>query len=414
MIRAIEFIRDYWQHLPLAVPAIADLRCQVVRLEGRAKSGESIDVVYAGRQRNFAYLTKAIFEDSQVRDRKLTSVFGYKDAAAPWLEHSDLLLVDIGWPYNKRINRAGAYIEIPDWIEMAVDIDGDWDSLTRRFRRDVRKNDLRRIRRQGYTQKVTSAKAELKRFYDEVYAPYIRFVHGADANLAARWFVVQQGSKGALIKVMKDDGLAAAGVVLPAGDVLTSLWMGVPEARLTDRPEAAISALYKFFLEYAIEKGFKSADFAGTRAFLNDGALRFKRKWGGAVHDGFSPSSILLRPLNSKPQTLALLMDLPTIIRGTAGLESLILSSGDDASEEAVRATVARHETAGLGRRNVVVVSEAAGSGRSIVHESRDGTRIMYVAPELVPECYSDRWLESSASELRRPSQPSLEARHSV
>lgn len=358
------------------------------------RDGGDLSIVYAGRGRNFPYLVKSIFSDWRLRDNTHTTIFGYRRAAERWLHEADLLIVDIGWPYDRAINRAGAFLEIPDWVNMGVELGGDWDELVRQFRKDARKNDLRRVRRNSYDYETTSSKDEIERFYADMYVPYVRFVHGADALLAPRRHVIRRGVKGALIKVKRSGEVVAAGIVYPDGNVLVSMWMGIPAHLHEHPPEASISALYVFLLRYALENGFAAVDFAGTRPLLTDGIFQFKRKWGAVVEDTFSPSSILLQLISGRPQTIAFCCRFPVVVRSHRGLEGLVCHS--DNIDNAIRLEQLSKQLVTRGLERLIVVSVAAEGERSVVARTVDGVQIAgtHISPKELSSVYTQRWLD--------------------
>jgi hypothetical protein len=77
--------------------------------------------------------------------------------------------------------------------------------------------------------------------------------------------------------------------------------------------KGAIPALYHFALRHFTVLGLRRCDFGCSRAFLRDGALEFKRRWGhqisGAISAGFS-----LVLLNNTPAVRSFLEQNPFII----------------------------------------------------------------------------------------------------
>jgi len=392
---ACRFVSTYGQHFQLALPAIGDLRCRLQLIDGvLAGSGTALTVLYAGRGWNHPYLVKTLFESHTLREEHRTTLFGYRRRLRHWQDQADVIVVDIGWPYAGFINRRGDYLEVPDWIDMGVNLAGDWQTLCRGFRKDARKNDLRRVRRAGYRCETTSSRAELEHFYDAIYVPYVQFVHGADALVAPRFHVLRQGAKGALIKVLADEETVAAGVVYPDGEVLVSLWMGIPAHRHREPADASVSALYVFLLQYAVEQGYSAVDFAGTRAFLGDGVFRFKRKWGAVVEDSFSPSSILFRLVSASPQSLAFCRQFPLITRTARGLEGLLVSGSGVADTDTLRSLAQQMVIGGLER--FVVLAPGNGRQDRALSASVDGVPVVCQAvdPGRIAELYSRRGLD--------------------
>ena len=357
--RTCRFLKLYSQHLPVAFEAVFSMPCTVRKLEGTLKgSNDHASMLYVGRQKNYTYLRRMIFDDCEVADEQRTSLFSYRKHMDRMSSSVDVLLVDIGWPYNGRINRAGEYLEIPDWVNMAIDLPDTWEAVVRAFRQSTRNNDLRLIRRNAYRCLPTNDRASLEKFYDSFYVPFVNHKHAADSVVSPRKHVVKRGRQGALLHVLRGDEIVAAGVVYPEGDVLFFLWMGLPPQYIDAPPEAAISALYFFGIRYAFDHGYKVVDFTGNRAFLDDGAFRFKRKWGARVEDTFSPGSILLKPGNSSRNAARFCQRFPVLARRGGGLEARFLFADEPAHEAGLARLSKNYGCEGIARTTVIEISD--------------------------------------------------------
>src|SRR5690606_23145912 len=152
-----------------------------------------------------------------------------------------------------------------DWINMAIEFPETWEEVVSNFRRTARKHDLRLIRRNGYRCEPASGRAAIEKFYHEMYLPFVNHRHASESLVAAKRLVIKRTLKGHLLHILRDDEIVAAGVIYPEDQTMFSLWMGMPERYLEQPPEAAISALYYFGLQFAFDNGYKVFDFTGTR-----------------------------------------------------------------------------------------------------------------------------------------------------
>jgi hypothetical protein len=266
----------------------------------------------------------------------------------------DATIVDIGWPYHGLINRRREYLETPDWINMSVSLPREWPTVISGFRQSTRNNDLRLIRRNEYRPDFTTTQESIEEFYDTMYLPFVTHKHAEDSIIATRRQVIKRATQGTLLRVTRAGEVVAAGVIYLEQNVLYFLWMGIPPSYLDAPPEGAISALYFFGIQYAFERGCSAVDFTGTRAFLEDGAFRFKRKWGGIIEDTFSPSSILIAPARLSNQAVRLFENLPILVRGSEGLEAVVVSQ--DETLEGVTLSRLRKEYACLGMARLTIL----------------------------------------------------------
>jgi len=360
-VGAYRFIQDYGQHLPLVAKAIFDFSCTVMTIRGSIRgSDDSVVLLYVGRRWNEEFLLNLFFDSHEILFCDDVNVFTARARSEVLARDADIEIIDIGWPYGGRFKKRQHYLEFADWLNMVLPLKGDWDDIVRSFRNTTRNNDLRLIRRNEYRFEVTNDQRIIESFYDDMYVPSASHRHGAASIVAPRKHVLKRAQQGELLQIYMENQLVIAGVIYPEDDVLYFLWQGSP-SRFQERPaEAAASALYYFGIRYAFEHGMTAVDFAGTRAFLDFGDFRFKRKWGAMVDDSFSPNSVLLRPLNNHDNTILMCESIPLIARSDDGLEAVIVRSGKTANTEMLERLAKNYNCAGLDRILVIAVSDEA------------------------------------------------------
>ena len=357
-VEAFEFVRLYSQHLPQAFNAIFSMPCAVTLLQGVLKgSDETITVLYVGRRLNYPYLCRMMFEEHEEVESEISNLFAFRRHMERMADTADVVVLDLGWPYNRHYSKRGGYLEVPDWINLAIDFPEKWDDVVRNFRRTARKHDLRLIRRNGYRCETVRSRAAIETFYDDMYLPFVKHRHSAESVIAPRHHVIKRGLQGQLVQVMRGDDIVAAGVIYPEREIMFSLWMGIPRKYVNEQPEAAISALYFFGIRYAFDNGYEVFDFTGTRAFLGDGAYQFKRRWGPVIEDGFSPSSILIRPKNGNRKAALFCQQVPVLARTEVGLEAVFVRAEGEVAKDASARLEKDYGCAGIDRITVIEVS---------------------------------------------------------
>jgi hypothetical protein len=271
---------------------------------------------------------------------------------------ADVVVLDLGWPYNRRFSRRGGYLEVPDWINLAIGFPAAWEEVVSGFRRTARKHDLRLIRRNGYRCEAVNSRAAIEEFYDEMYVPFVKHRHATEPVIAPKSHVIKRALQGQLLQVFRGDEIVAAGVIYPEREIMFSLWMGIPRKYVDDQPEAAISALYFFGIKYAFDNGYEVFDFTGTRAFLGDGAYQFKRRWGPAIEDGFSPGSILIQPKNDNRKAALFCQQVPVLTRTGEGLEAVFVRADGAAAEDTFARLEKDYGCGGIARMTVIEISD--------------------------------------------------------
>lgn len=390
--RAYRFVKVYGQHLPMAAKAIFTFSCTVQVIEGRVRgSGQPLQLLYIGRHWNDEFLLELIFEDYEILTREKTNLFKVRASHRNVTVAADVEVLDIGWPYVNSYARHGDYVTCPDWINMDLPICDDWQDTVRSFRQSTRNNDLRLIRRNDYQYVVTNDEHAIDTFYEEMYRPTVQARHGKASIVAPKKHVLKRAQQGKLLQVSKDGELVIAGVIYPEDDVLFFLWQGIASKYQKRLPEAAVSALYFFGIRYASDNGIEMVDFAGTRAFLDFGDFRFKRKWGARVDDSFSPSSILFRPLSNGDSTIAFFEHFPMIVRCDEGLEAVIVKQADAMDADTVTRLDKHYSCNGLVRKVVIKISEDSPAiGKNRAKES-NGIEVIECSREQFSRCYVTR-----------------------
>lgn len=381
------FVVTHQQHLPLVFEAIFSMPCAVTKLRGTIKGGvDRVSVLYVGRRMNYAYLLRTMFEDHQVLEEKHSNLLMFKKHMETMRKGSDVIIIDLGWPYNAFYNRKGEFLEIPDWVNMVVELADDWESVVRNFRQSTRNNDLRLIRRNAYRFEVTNERRLIEQFYDDMYVPFVNFRHDEDPVFAPKKHVIQRATQGKLLHVLCGQKIVAAGVLFLEKETLYFLWMGLPPDCLEQPPEGAISALYYFGIKYAFDNDYKIVDFTGTRALLNDGAFRFKRKWGAQVEDTFSPSSILMRPANNNENAATFCEYFPVLVRNGDGLEALFLRRDETVDEGTLNRLNKQYGCDGVDRMTVVEIADE--NETKLIPNGPDGTQNRIVKRRM--DCFAD------------------------
>ena len=79
--------------------------------------------------------------------------------------------------------------------------------------------------------------------------------------------------------------------------------------------QAAGSALIYLFICWAKKQGFNTIHFGLTRPFLNDGSLRFKRKWGIAIKENSWNFLRIKKDNGIEIKKLVVLFTFPTAVK---------------------------------------------------------------------------------------------------
>ena len=374
-------------HLPRI---LFNLRVEISVFRGKIRgSDEWARMLYVGRGRNRAYLKGKLLTDAEEVFAKTTSLLSYRSEMKRMEREVDFVFVDIGMPYHWYLCRSGEYLVMPDWIDMFIPIEGDWDRVESSFNKTTRKQ----IRRNPYGYEVSNDPEVITQFYDEYYLPYLTLRH-EDATVEPRQAIERRARQGGILRVIGDDGPVVAGVVYPEDGVLYYLWLGMPERYLENQPEGALFASYYFCLRYAFENTFREVNWMGTRSFPTDGVFQFKRKWGVHVEDMFSPDAILFKPASNNHKAIAFAETCPLMARRDGKLEQVFCSTAETIGDTDIRRMISGYACEGIDQITIAHVRDKFLEPEVTVSEAYPNVRIIAVNASQFASLYAGTLLK--------------------
>lgn len=391
-IEIIEFIQAFAPNVLQILAAIFEFRVHIITLRGKLpKDGGDITMLYVGRSLNLPHFQKNFFVESEILETKKVNLLTFRKSIEPAeaKAEADIVFLDVGWPYNKSLIKSGEYQELPDWISMIVPMHEDWDDVTKGFRKTMRKNIGRLIRRNEYRCEPTNDPDVIKNFYDDLYVPSVSARHDGEVFLTARKLIENRARHGTVLQVMGKEGLVSAGVYLEEDETLYLIVSGMPAKYVENPPEASISALYYFAFQYAFERNLKAVSLLGTRTFPTDGVFQFKRKWGAYAEDSFSIDSILFRPAKNSLKAAKFCERIPMIARNEGKLQLRACSTQEAFGEAEVTRLLNDYHCEGLEEVTVFHVSDqhkTVTKARSVDHPN---VIIVRCDEATFSECYS-------------------------
>lgn len=180
---------------------------------------------------------------------------------------------------------------IPLWVHGEVDI--PLASLKKSIKSIVKK-----INREKLSFEVTTEECKISSFYHNMYLPYVNQRHGNMAIPTEYKYVKQYLETGACdLMFVKRKSEYIAGLLILYEKSGPRLWLlGIKDGDQCYLKDHAGTACYYLASSYLQEQGYGSVNLGGSRAFLNDGVLQFKKKWGFRLV-GKSEGGFLIRPV---------------------------------------------------------------------------------------------------------------------
>jgi len=296
------------------------LRVELWSVSGQEKqSGLPLSILCAVNKQEKHYLYHLLFS-SVASERKLGPVWlSALDRKTEGLaaDHS-LIIVQVRKPQFAAMRERG-YLTIPSWVKGSVALPLDPKVL---HSRSVQ-SDFKKMRQLGLEYETTRKAEDLEAFYRHMYVPYMQLAHGETA------YIETCGELGRAFRdweilFVKKDGERIAGKFIGYGDNGPSLYrVGIRGGDRQYIKDRVVSCVYQLSFQYLTERGFKNAELAWSRSFLNDGVLRYKQKLSQGI-TGSSPSGLALKVMSYTPATQSFLRNNPFISETAAGLRGVI------------------------------------------------------------------------------------------
>ncbi len=203
------------------------------------------------------------------------------DETARWLGDpaeagaADLVVAEVHRWVAPRFRRAG-WIVVPDQVRWQ----GELSALPPPTPCHSLKDDLRRVRSQGYTMEHAGGPEDWAEFAAHMVGPHATARFGDEAWTPSPYLWRQFEERGALHFVVRD-GVRVGGICsLRSGDAVWMPLLGVRQGDPALRRAGVSVAAYALAFEWARAEGCVTVDMGRTSPFLHDGIQQYKRKWG--------------------------------------------------------------------------------------------------------------------------------------
>jgi hypothetical protein len=246
-------------------------------LEGHVRGSSSrVKLLYGGFAEHLAYVKRLVF-DGDPQSTALGRVTTWTTGLLAKNHDPDLVMV----PAHRLMKKASdspLRFFLPWWVtgEVRTDIDYTRPPWKARLR-----DDMRRIRKAGFTYDVSRDPTFLEEYYRTMYLPVVRNAH-EDSALPVPLDQLRELLRGGgeLFLVLRGSQPVAGEFVFYTGRRVCVRTIGVKNADPGLIKEGAVAACYYNTIQQVRSKGYDRLDFGGCRPFLHDGLLAYKKKWG--------------------------------------------------------------------------------------------------------------------------------------
>jgi len=275
-------------------------------------SHQKLSIVYAGTEIHRDYFTKTAFGNS-FSENFLGRVWIWKifKVVKEKSHNCCLTVVAVDEPLCT-LFRNRACFNIPFWVSTLTNISADGTLFAKR---DSVKTDIRKIRNNKLSFEITHDSRQFDNFYYNMYKPYITQRHGDGAIIVEHDYMKNWFKNSELLLIKKENEYIAGAILEYKKKQAHPVYLGVKDGNFDYVKDGAVGAILYFAIRRFREKGYKEADFGGSRAFLKDGVLRYKKKRGASQIFCSSPRGgiFFVEPLTNTPGLKAFLINNPFI-----------------------------------------------------------------------------------------------------
>jgi len=317
----------FWRYLrlPKSIP--------VWRSHGQTRSGDSATLISSGIEPRADYFPALFFEnDFEVESLGHLPVLSLGAKIKKLELSADLLALRMD-RIQARLCFNRSYLRVPEWVRSSLKVPAEIQELASGH--NSLRQDLRLIRKHGYTVTQSHSTEDFDAFYQSMYLPHGRGRHGPHAHLRSRDNLHEAFRRGLLL-IIKKDGNAISGIVVEkVPSAISFAGIGVLGGDEQLLKIGALAAAYYFGLLHAREVGFTKVDLGGTRPCCTDSLLRYKKKWGAVVEPRpLHTNDYIMRWRSTNSAVSAMLAKFPLIVRDQGQLSALTLSDRENTGFE--------------------------------------------------------------------------------
>jgi hypothetical protein len=332
---------------------LRDLRVPVHRIER-----EGLRVEFIGRESVDPYVCRLLF--GEVLDPAPSgSILRWRLPA--YLRRAgrgtDLVYLSVA-PGHCWGKLASMTLDIPSFVIQTLAAPAPGQDPREVLKNQSNKNDLNKVRREGFTYEVRRDGAALERFYRDFYKPFTRSRHGDVAQLLSFSMFRSEAEGGELLLVKRGEQPIAGVVSQLRSSVYHNLHNGVLHADPALFVSGALAAQYYFSIVEASRRGCVRVDLGYSRPFLNNGVLMYKKKWNTVVErDPTLRRHLLLRVCRWGAGSSARLQAQPFLVQIGGRFASLIfLGDRINLDDAALRSALKKYSYPGVAAMYVVLL----------------------------------------------------------
>lgn len=258
--------------------------------------------------------------------------------------------------------------DVPQFVDLFRPLPGTPEELHMSLRTSTTREDLRRIRKAGFTYRVSTDPDAMRTFHGQFAQALLDKQHPGEGYQEPVESAVDRLSEGGELICLDYDGEWVAGIYNTARELSYELGaLGIRDGRDEIRRMHTTSALLVQSFERGVELGFERASLGMSLPFLGKGPVWFKAKWGGVLKLNPSrPRQQVLLDLRHESMR-QMLSDHPILF---CDQDELVLALWQESGSKAIQNTVRdASRFPGISRWCVIGDPETLAKGREAFEE---------------------------------------------
>ena len=330
------------------------LTCYIV--SGKDKTTNlPLTIMFLGESNKFSYLLDQLFcEKPHIKNLGKKSLRAISDIYKKNKNDIDAFFIRCDRFYCRFLEKNGCKV-IPEYVSNKVDVSKDFSDIYKSFSKSA-KEDIRKVKKEGFSYEITDELNKIKFFYERMYIPYSYKRYGnlaICATFSTIRHLVGRGSK--LMFIKKDNDYLLGSLFFFENNTVIGTHAGIIDGQIELLKKGVSSASYYYAIVYSKKINAKYLDFGSSKPFLNDGLFRYKKKWGAIVEPLKSSFSVFgFKTIYEKDNIKQFLLNNPFISKHKNNLEGNVFLSIDMKSNvEEVQHLLKNYNTDGLVKINV-------------------------------------------------------------
>ncbi len=230
----------------------------------------------------FKFFIDTIYSDySIISQTKNINGFEINREIKQYEKLADMIFIDTEILFLYLLDKK-KYLTLPQGICFKLNIPDRWENLISSFPRKLQK-ELRRILKHDYQYYVATTDSHFHYFYHSMYVPYTQTRFGDAAAIISQEKVNKILEEGEILLLFRNNCILMGSLNKFENKNLLICFAVSAENIQPEMFKGAAETMDYFCILSAFEHGCNAVDFLYSRPILDNGAFRYKRKWGTRI-----------------------------------------------------------------------------------------------------------------------------------